>query len=372
MTTIPGKDARLITHGFAAGAIEMEATSAMLLEDRLTPASKLFVRNNDTLEGGYTLQPVPLADWELRLEGLLKEPVTLQAKELLTLPQVEVEMVLQCSGNGREYFNWAAMTSGSAWQCGAMGNVSFKGVKFAEVLKARKIETLSSAKYVTVRGRDNPVDPKKEHFEHSILLSEMLERSILAFTMNGEPIPAVHGGPIRLVTPGYYGTMQMKWAWKFYFTDQESTNNNHLHRYRTPLTAVAPGSTWKSTLENSEPNWRMKIKSVILSPEAGARVAGNLLVRGVTWNDGSVPIKVVQLSTDDGQSWMDTKLTKPGSPYAWYQWEQLLNVEAGKDVTLVCRAVDEAGHTQPADGQVAWNPQGYTWNGLHRVTVKSG
>lgn len=154
------------------------------------------------------------------------------------------------------------------------------------------------------------------------------------------------------------------------FEVEESSNHHHVGRYRTPLRPLQPGAAFTSTLENSEPNWEMRIKSVIFAPLAGARVsAGKVEVQGVAWNDGQSKIEAVEVSSDGGQSWRKAKLTWPKSVYAWHPWSLKLKLRTGTH-TILSRAIDVQGRAQPLDGTVAWNPAGYIWNGADSVSVE--
>lgn len=365
---VTGKDPRLTVH--AARPVEIETPLELLRTKQLTPKEFLFVRNNQSLENSLTISGKELKGWNLEVVGLVEKQKSLDAAQLSEMEQTEVEMVLQCSGNGRAMFSKAAKAKGSQWTIGAMGNVKFGGVRLKTVLDKLDLNIDSTARFVTAEGRDSPLSAQDADFEHSILLEDALSRSILALRMNGEPLPAVHGGPVRLVTPGYYGTMHVKWLSRLRLEPCETFNHHQVHRYRTPLEPIRPGSEFKYSLHNSEPNWRMKIKSVIFAPIDGETVKpGNLEIRGVAWNDGSSRIEAVEVSYDGGQSWQRTKLETPTSMYAWYPWNTTLALRAGEYV-IECRAVDAFGRTQPMNGAIAWNPAGYTWNGVHAVNVK--
>lgn len=364
---IPGKDKRLIVHNTKTG--EIETPLDLLSKQAITPKQLLFVRNNQVLLGTLSLDPAKEPDWHIELTGLLEKPVSITVAELNKLPQQEHELVLQCSGNGRAWFARSVKAEGAQWQNGAMGNVVFKGVPLKAALEHCGAKIKEDARYLAAEGKDKPAK-EGDDFEHSIPVHAALERSILALSLNGEPIPKVHGGPVRLVTPGYYGTMNVKWLSKLRFEAEESKNHHHVGRYRTPLERLKPGSKFESTLANSEPNWDMRIKSVIFAPLEGATVgAGQVEIRGVAWNDGQTKIEAVELSADNGQSWHRAELAYPKSPYAWHHWKLALKLPAGKH-RLLSRAVDVAGRTQPLDGSVGWNPAGYTWNGADLVNIE--
>lgn len=362
---IAGKDRRLLVHNAKVG--EIETPLDLLREHRITPKELLFVRNNQVLPGSLTLQSGDLAGWKIEVNGLVNAPRTITATELAGLEQVEHELVLQCSGNGRSRFSKAAKADGVQWQHGAMGNVKFAGVTLKSVLQRFDIQLSPEARFVAAEGRDAPDKPDAADFEHSLPLADALDRSILALRLNGEPLPLAHGGPVRLVTPGYYGTMHVKWLNRLRFEATESLNHHHVGRYRTPKKAIPPGSQFKSTLDNSDPNWDMRIKSVIFAPLDGEKLsAGPVEIRGVAWNDGQARLGPVEVSVDAGKTWLRTTLEKTSSPYAWHHWKITVSLTKGLQ-TIQCRAIDALGRTQPLDGAVHWNPAGYVWNGVDVV-----
>ena len=365
---IQGKDPRLIVHNSRTGVLETPLE--LLREHERTPKEILFIRNNQVLPQGKTLEPIAPDGWIISIEGMVENAQAFDAKILKDLPQVEVEMVLQCSGNGRSFFARAQRASGTQWKHGGMGNVVFKGVPFKVLVEHLKLNIYPGAKYVTVNGKDQPPTLQAPDFEHSVPLEEALEKGILALEMNGEPLPAAHGGPVRFVMPGFYGTMNVKWVDRIRFDVAETFNHNQIPRYRVPNHPIQPGSEFNFTFENSRPNWHQKVKSVIFAPLDGEEVkAGNVLVRGVAWNDGLVPIEAVLVSTDQGRTWIRAKLTSPQSPYAWFHWETYVALSRGAREIWV-QAVDKLGRAQPLDGTVHWNPRGYEWNGVDIVKVK--
>jgi sulfite oxidase len=367
---IAGKDARLIVYN--ARTLEIETPLALLREHAITPKKLLFVRNNQELADSRSLAPYPTDDWPIDFRGLVEYPRAMSLADLRRMEQIEVELVLQCSGNGRAHFSRAAPVDGSPWANGAMGNVVFRGVPLSAVVEALELNVQPEAAFLTAEGREGPPSRQKADFEHSLPLADALQRSLLALELNGEPLPAVHGGPVRLVMPGYYGTMHVKWLERLRFDASETYNHHQLRRYRTPLQPLTPGAEFTSDLENSEPNWDMKIKSVIFAPLDGESVKpGPNEVRGVAWNDGRARIVAVEVSTDAGATWRASDLERPASPYAWHPWRTRLDLPAG-EAAIMARAIDALGRAQPLDGAIAWNPAGYAWNGVQTVRVKVG
>jgi DMSO/TMAO reductase YedYZ molybdopterin-dependent catalytic subunit len=299
----------------------------------------------------------------------LEYPRGIALEELKKLPQVEHEVVLQCSGNGRAMFNAVSPVKGALWSHGAMGNVRFKGVSLKTVFEKLDVRPHASVRFLTAEGAELPTKPGAADFEHSLPLEETLERAIVALELNGRPLPAVHGGPLRLVTPGYYGTMHVKWLSRIRLEAQESVNHHQAKRYRTPRVVLEPGTAFDFRFDNSDPHWRMKIKSVIFAPAKDAVVrTQELVVSGVAWNDGTSLIDAVELSVDDGKSWRRAELERSGR-YAWQRWQLPLKLPKGKH-TLISRAVDTLGNAQPLNGSIGWNPDGYVWHGADRVSVQ--
>lgn len=362
-----GKNPKMIVHNWNPGVLE---TPLKLLEKyRLTPKQILFVRNNQIWDGALSLHHLPLENWKIEMKGLINPSAIIQGKELKQHKQTEIEMVLQCSGNGRSHYTNTFRTSGTQWGKGGMGNLRWKGVPLKNLVSDLKLKINSSAKFITAEGRDIPPTNTAADFEHSMPIDDVLDKAILAIEMNGEPIPAVHGGPVRLIIPGYYGTMNIKWLTHLRFETEESNNYNHIHRYRTFKNKIELGSNPPRTTENSRPTWRQKINSTVWFPTNNQEVKGpNLNLRGVAWNDGSVKLKTLEISTNQGKNWDQIQLDFSSGPFAWHHWNAQLKFSSGKHQIWV-RAVDITGQKQPLDGSINWNPSGYEWNGITKIDV---
>lgn len=366
---IAGKSDELLVH--TADPLVFESPIRLLDQHVVTPNSLLFVRSNVNPAGMSTTAPAPVRDWPVELTGLVEGTKSIDLNTLQSLPRTSYEMVLQCSGNGRSMFSKAAKTSGTQWGRGGIGNVHFEGVKLSEVLKHLDAHPHESARYIAAEGKDSPA-PGKDDFEHSIPLGDALETAILALSMNGEPLPAIHGGPVRLVLPGYYGTVQMKWLGKLRFEAEESDNPFHAVSYRTPDRIIQPGAKYVFNRSNSTPTWKAKLASLVTSHTDGQTVApGVVKLAGYAWNDGAAPLKSVLLSTDHGETWQSVALTRSRSPYAWSRWSVEVPVKPGAR-TFWITAVDALGRTQPHDGAITWNPAGYEWNGVEKLTLLIG
>jgi sulfite oxidase len=366
-TSIEGKDARLEV--LSENPAVLETPHALLAEHAVTPASDLFVRNVQRLPAGVTAELPSIKGWTFELAGLIDQAVLIAGEELLGMDQVEYEMVLQCSGNGRTRFSEMFPISGVAWGHGGVANVRFAGVPLSALLEKHDVKISREAKFVTAEGKDLRQQHEVQEFEHSLPLADCLESSILALKLNGEPLPTIHGGPVRFVTPGYYGAMQIKWLQRLRFESTESTNFYHAVEYRVPKARVRYGETFGFTLENSVPTWKLRITSLILDPESSAVLtAGDHTFRGVAFNDGDAPIESVLVSFDRGKSWRSAALQPSRSPYAWCRWTIQKSFAPGTH-EVWSRAIDVLGRAQPLDASIYWNPNGYQWNGVCRLEV---
>lgn len=359
---IVGKDKRLIV--LKSSPAVFETPLKLLNESHITPAELLFVRNNQQPKPMETLAAVLDDDWAVEVFGK-----TIALRELKELPQKSFEMVLQCSGNGRSLFSLDAQTKGTQWGRGGMGCVKFGGVMLHKVLSHLGIDAKGSGKFLLAEGKDKPL-PDKEDFLHTLPGWGAMNRSMLAISMNGKPLPAIHGGPVRLVTPGVFGTMHIKWLGKLSLVDAESNNYNHVPRYRVPKRPIKPGRDYQFTLKNSNFNWDMKVKTVLLNPTTGDELkAGSNLIQGVAFNNGAAEIETVLVSFDKGRTWQQSALKKPQSKFSWTHFELSKDMTRGEH-EIWTRAVDSLGRSQPLNGSIAWNPRGYEWNGVEKVKVR--
>ncbi len=364
---VKGKDKRLTVHKVFPASME---SPPQLLDSTHTPASLLFVRNNQQPKDAANIDGVALKGWNIEFTGLAGgKSFTFDAAALSDMEQVEHAVVLQCCGNGRGLFSKAAQTKGTQWTRGAMGNVVFAGVPIKAIVKKYNLALDDKLRFVAAEGKDEAL-PDSDDFEHSLPVHDVIQRGYLATRMNGEPLPAIHGGPVRLVVPGFFATMQVKWLSKLRFEMDESTNHHHAGRYRAPKRILRPGTKQPYTLENSNACWRLKVKSVILSHADGAQVAAGkpTLVRGVAFNDGAVRIDSVAISTDQGNTWTRAKLEESTGRYGWQRWSAPVTLPAGQH-EVWSRATDAHGRSQPLNGAIHWNPSGYEWNGVEKIKL---
>ncbi len=329
----------------------METRRAAFGTSVITPTDILFVRNNLTPpDESITHYP---DTWELSLQGV-NNPRKITVSEMKRMGVETVATVLQCSGNGRGFFKHK--TSGSQWKVGASGCVIWSGLPVAALVKAMG-GVVDGVKFMTGTGGETipaGLDPKKVMVERSVPL-KALETAIVAWEINGEPLPLAHGGPLRLVIPGYYGVNNVKYLKQLEFTEQETTANIQSSGYRV-----------RDIGKKGEPNqpsmWEMNVKSWINHPgvDGGAVGAGMLQVNGVAFA-GVNPVTRVEVSIDGGEIWKDARFVGPDlGPYAWRQFVLPVRLDSGR-YTLVSRATDAKGNTQPIDR--VENHRGYGHNG---------
>jgi sulfite oxidase len=371
---IQGKASGMLVHNAKLGV--METPIAMLRDHAHTPKEILFNRLHYPHEGDaawYATTAAPdMPDWTIRIDGLVARPRMVTLADLQGMEQVKRVMVLQCAGNGRSYYAAKEKLAGGQWQNGGMGNVEWEGVPLRPFLEAQQVLPSASAHWLTAEGWDQPATREGSDFAKSYELSDRaLDNAILALKMNGEPIPATHGGPVRLVIPGYYGNMNVKFLSALMFESEQTPSVFQSVGYRMPLTPVEPGEFEANdyTIYNSVPTYGQKIKSVIFSPlpEDGPK-AGDVEITGVAFNDGEAEITNVDVSADGGKTWQSATIETPESPWAWYHWSAKAKLASGANV-LMARATDALGRTQPLDGLSRWNPRGYEWNGVQRLEI---
>jgi DMSO/TMAO reductase YedYZ molybdopterin-dependent catalytic subunit len=296
----------------------------------VTPVDRLYIRNN------LPAPDVSIVDdrdaWSLAVEGV-GSPRTLTVRELKSLGIETVATVLQCSGNGRGYF--PSKPSGTKWQVGAAGCVIWSGVPLRAVVAALG-GVAGGTRFITGTGGEKlpeGLDPKSVMVERSVPISN-LDNALLAWEMNGEPLPHAHGGPLRLVVPGYSGVNNIKYIKRLAFTAQESDAAIQKTGYRMS----PPGKKH----DPSEPSvWEMGVKSWINGPgpDAGPVKAGWVQIHGVAMG-GMQAIKRVEVSTDGGHTWREARLVGPDlGRFAWRQFVLPVKLEPGT-YQLACRAQD--------------------------------
>ena len=348
-------DARLIVRSRTPQDLE---TPVSLLTDWITPNESFFVRSH---------LPTPNVDraaWSLTVSGAVERPLTLRFEDLQALPRVTTVATLECAGNGRAFFD--PPVAGVQWQRGAVGNARWTGVRLIDVL--RRAGARPTAQFVLLDGADRPVGAVPD-FARTLPIAKAAHRdTLLAFEMNGVPLPISHGHPLRAIVPSWEGAYWVKWLTGVTVLDTQHDGFFVQTAYRYPRQTVAPGSAVPAN--EMEPLTAMAVKSLIVSPEDGATLPpGRLRVSGFAWT-GEAQVARVDVSMDGGRSWQRASLGRDREPYAWRAFEYEWRGTSPRTYTVMSRATDSRGRTQM--DVPAWNPSGYLWNAPDRVTVAVG
>lgn len=324
----------------------------------ITSQDVLFVRNNlPPPDASIVAKPDA---WQVSVDGVNK-PRTVTVGELKRMGIETVPVVLQCSGNGRGFFGHKA--SGTQWRTGAAGCVIWSGVPLAVV--ARNLGgVVEGMKYITGTGGETlppGIDPKTVMVERSVPL-RALDDALLAWEMNGGPLPLAHGGPLRLVIPGYYGVNNVKYVKRLAFTAAETDAAIQASGYRTRPIGQKGNASQPSM-------WELNVKSWVTHPtsEEGTVSAGMVQIHGVAFS-GTTPVQRVEVSLDGGKTWNAARFVGPDlGRYAWRQFVLATQLGAGSYV-IASRATDAAGNVQPAER--VENERGYGHNGWRDHAVQ--
>jgi len=338
---------------------------AHLLDDIVTPADKLFVRNN-----GIPPEDIDPKTWTLTIEG-----ESARTSKTYTLAELKAkfthhsyQLVLECGGNGRSEFNPPA--KGNQWTTGAVGCCKWTGVRLKDVLEDAGIK--EDAVYIGYYGKDTHVsgDPEKVVISRGVPIKKALEpESLIAWAMNDEDIPLMNGYPLRLVFGGWPASTSGKWLSRIVIRNEEHDGPKMGGQsYRVPCKPVAPGS--KVADEDMCIIESMPVKSLITYPKTGSSLplGRSLTVRGHTWA-GDLAVSEVWTSIDFGSSWQKARLGPPPNRLAWQQWETRISLPKKGYYEVWARAVDSQGNSQPMV-LPGWNPRGYLNNACHRIALR--
>ena len=343
---------------------QLETPFSVFNEGLITPNDAFFVR--------YHLANIPLsidaAAHRLDVKGLVERELSLSPADIKAqFEPVEITAVNQCSGNSRGFFQ--PRVGGGQLGHGAMGNAKWKGARLKDILDKAGVK--AGTKQVVCDGLDRPVLPETPDFVKALEMDLARSADVLvAWEMNGEPLPVLNGFPLRLVVPGYFGTYWVKHLNSLTVTADAFAGFFMSTAYRIPANAggcVEPGTTPSSTI----PINRFKIRSFITSVAEGASVpAGAVTVlRGIAFDSGE-GITEVQVSADGGKTWQGAGLGKDLGRYSFREWTFPWKPAAGvKTHALRCRAFNRIGETQPLEP--LWNPAGYLRNVVESVNVVS-
>jgi DMSO/TMAO reductase YedYZ molybdopterin-dependent catalytic subunit len=365
-----GPDRRELTTAFPQkGPMILQRTRPPLLEtpwdvfDRsvFTPNDRFFVR----WHWAVIPENVDVAAFRLTVRGHVNRVVSLSLADLLAMPRVEVVAVCQCSGNSRGLFQ--PRVPGGQWLNGAMGNARWTGVRLRDALDRAGVK--SGAVAVRSSGLDNPVVPAAPKFMKPLDIDHARDGEVmLAFQMNGEPLPLLNGFPIRLIVPGWYSDYWIKMLSDIEVLDAPDQNYWERVGYRvpdTPHASVKPGETGFKTVSVTRLVPRSFFTNVtnatIVKPRAPVPV------RGIAFG-GDSGVAQVELSADDGQSWQKTALGQDEGPYSFRQWSTQITAPPSGSMALQVRCTNAKGEAQPAEPN--WNGGGFMRNVIERVQLK--
>jgi DMSO/TMAO reductase YedYZ molybdopterin-dependent catalytic subunit len=314
-----------------ADPLNCEVRLPRLADGAITPNDRFYIRNHF---------PVPTVDprvWRLRVHGQVKSPLDFSMHDLAGLPSQALPVTLECAGNGRCLFN--PPIDGEPWGLGAVSTAEWTGVQLSEILDRVGVE--ATASHLVFRSADS--------FERGLGVETSV---LLAYAMNGAPLPAIHGFPLRAVVPDWYAVAGVKWLTEIEVTDRPFAGYYQVERYvfdrQTPVTQV-------------------RVRSLITHPEDGATMnVGELAITGLAWS-GTGPVERVEVRVDGG-AWVPANLGA-SERYAWRRWDLVTSVDGAGDVVIRSRATDAAGNTQPEHAE--WNRLGYGNNSIQAVSVRA-
>ncbi|MCL4475822.1 MAG: molybdopterin-dependent oxidoreductase [Nitrospirae bacterium] len=329
-------------------------------KELITPNKALFVRWHIS----QLPTSVDLNLWRLRVGGNTEKELALSMDDLKQFEKVSYTAVIQCSGNGRSFFEpWVA---GGQWKNGAMGNVTFAGARLRDILNKAGIKAGSVD--VSFDGLDRAPLPSVPDFVKSLPVDKALEDDILvAYEMNGEYMPLLNGFPARLVVPGWYATYWVKGLTDITVLPKQFEGFWVKTAYRIPDTAcgcIPPGSAPKKTI----PINRMTTRSLIIDPSVQAQLKAKkpVEIMGIAFS-GGYSIREVIVSVDKGKTWKEARLGQDKGRYSWIQWFFPWKPDTPGKYTLMARATNSIGESQPFES--LWNPAGYLWNKIEKVEV---
>jgi len=336
-------------------------TPPHLLDSPITSNEHFFVRNN----GGVPSE-MNAEGWELTIDGLVDNPLTLTIDDLKEqFEVVKLALVIECAGNGRFFFQ--PPPGGNQWTYGAVGCAYFTGVRLRDVLNKAGVK--KGVVYTAHEGADPHLsgDPDRLPISRGLPIEKaMADDVLIAFEMNDTEIPLLNGRPLRLAVSGWPGSCAQKWLTRIWLRDVVHDGPKMMGTsYRVPRYPVKPGQ--EVPKEDFVIIERLPVKSLITNPATKTDLPEKSVeVRGHAWS-GDRTIKNVDVSIDFGKTWMPTELAPAVNFGAWQNWKKTVAFPKAGYYEIWSRATDSGGDAQPEE--VAWNPKGYLNNAMHRVGI---
>ena len=316
----------------------------------LTANPHFYVRNH------FSIPHISCSAWNLTVDGLVSRVSALSIEALKSLPRVTLPVTMECAGNNRSDLEPPA--PGNQFQSGAISTAYWAGARLSDVLSSAGVE--SGAMEVLFEAHDSgkpAPDAQEMPYLRSLPIDiAMHPDTMLAYEMNGQPLPPEHGHPIRLIVPGWYGMASVKWLKRITVLDRKFSGFFQTDRYIV-----------EDDSGNAQPLTSIGVKSVIGNIANGDVVRlGRVCVEGMAWSGGE-RIARVDVSVDGGASWTPAEIVGPTERYAWQQWHFSWTPETAGCYTLQSRATDAGGNVQP--DETRWNRLGYMVNGIKPVSV---
>lgn len=356
-----GKQSEMLVH--EQEPYNAEPTRRALAGQVLTPLSAFYSRNHGTIP---TIDPLA---WRLRVDGMVDCPLELALSDLMERFEYrEVVATLQCAGNRRSGLMKVRDIPGQPWGAGATSTARWGGVRLADVLAAAGLRPEASDIAFAAPDVAPEAKPPQAYGGSISAAKATAGEAILAWSMNGEPLPVAHGAPVRVVVPGHIGARSVKWVERITAQDQPSDNYFQATAYRllpadADLARIRPGDGVELSA--------VALNSEILEPDDQAVVPnGSTVVTGYAFAGDDRGVARVDVSVDGGRSWQQADLDEQISPWAWRLWRTTVELPPG-DVEITARAWDTTAAVQPEHAESVWNPKGYINNAWPKVTVRS-
>jgi DMSO/TMAO reductase YedYZ molybdopterin-dependent catalytic subunit len=360
----------LVTNFPQKGAMILQRIRPPLLETPFEVFDQGVFTPNDRFYVRWHLANIPTAidpaDFRLKVRGHVRQPISLTLHDLVhDFQPFEIAAVNQCSGNSRGFFS--PRVTGGQWENGAMGNALWRGVRLKDVLDRAGV--VAGATQVRLKGLDTGLVPQTPNFMKSLAVDHARDGEVMiAYEMNGEPLPLLNGYPLRLVVPGWYATYWVKMLEDIEVLDQPDDNYWMSKAYLIPDTPGANVTPEQKGVKMVPIN-RMLPRSFFTSLADGAVVkrGQTLNVRGIAFG-GDTGVAKVLLSADQGQHWQEARLGANHGKYGFRQWESPLSFATAGRQRLMVRAVNTAGATQPDHPN--WNGGGFMRNVIESIEVQ--
>lgn len=322
----------------------------------ITPVPHFFVRNH--MHEPSTLDA---KEWRLTVGGEVRKPLTLSLVDLEKFGMHAVTNTLECAGNGRGFQQ--PHVPGIQWERGAVGTARFIGPRLRDLLDVAGVET--NGKHVMFRGLDE-IPGKVPAFVRSIPIEKAMDAdTLIATRMNGALLTRHHGFPARALVPGWIGAASCKWLTEIKLLDEEFEGNFMKPGYRMPKQPILPGGELNP--DDTYPITALSVKSIIATPIEGSSLKSRAIqIHGAAWA-GEGKVARVEVSADSGATWRLASFGAQQSRYAWRLWDYVWKVPSAGIHTIMSRATDDRGRTQPQTA--AWNPSGYLYNAIDQVTI---